>query len=161
MLCVRTSEYTRFQLWTNIHYLWTHMQIWWHSCRNTQCSSATQQTGRWEISNSNHLGFQQLSSDERAKPWAEIPSSPHSHSQVGEIIGTVFLTCLHRNIVACCWMHRLYVLPTQTRIILPVLNSGFSAYLHELMFVSLITCVGEKKGGSLKNAAGDGNYWCC
>lgn len=37
-------------------------------------------------------------------------------------------------------MHQLYILSTQSRIILPVLNSGFFAYLHE-WFLSLIACI--------------------
>lgn len=76
ILSVRTSEHIHSWLWTNINNLWTHMQIWWHSHRNTQCSSATQQTKRCEISNSNHLGFQQLSSDERAKTVSRNPMQP-------------------------------------------------------------------------------------
>lgn len=70
---------------------------------NTRPSSTTLQTEPCEICFSNHLGFEQLSSDERASfvskteicnTWAEIPCSPHSHPQVGAITGTVFLMCV-------------------------------------------------------------------
>lgn len=57
ILCVRTWEYIHSWLWTNINNLWTHMQIWWHSHRNTQCSSATQQTKRCEISQLESFGI--------------------------------------------------------------------------------------------------------
>lgn len=120
--------------------------IYEHTCRyeGSVHSWATLQTTRYEICILNHLGFQQLSSDERAKPWAEISCSPHSHPQVGEIIGTVFFFFLpvfaYKYIFA--WMHGLFIFSTGVRIILPVLNSSFFTYLHK-WFLLLISGIKE------------------
>lgn len=112
-----------------------------------------------EICFSNHLGFEQLSSDERAsfvskteicKPWAEIPCSPHSHPQVGAITGTVFLMCVsvYLSAVEC------------TSFIFSPLKSGLSflcwaqvsLYTYMSSFLQIISCI---KRWFTQNAAQD------